>query len=216
MPEKNRLNLAIYQNLEAFADDLHLSPEQMSQWHKFVGLIDSLKTSKVYGVALKVEEEVVLVMPTFEFKYDLNKLVKASDSGLLKTATMLAPSSHSTPLLLGWPLVFNDQGDPFLRPMELDQKVRGWEIVFGTLTSLSRMGTPELIAVANLSDQVVKSLPHKDTFEFGSVPTTAFMAGVPKSETLAPTAQGTTLFKHQLRLLNNPLKRSFRVPVATT
>src|SRR5277367_137618 len=215
MPEKNRLNLAIHQNLGAFADDLHLSPEQASQWHKFVGLIDSLKPSKVYGVKLKLEEEVVLVMPTFEFQYDLQKLVKDSHSGLLKTATMLAPSSHSTPLLIGWPLVFNDYGDPFLRSLEPEQKVRAWEIVFGTLTSLAKMGTPDLIAVANLSDEVVKSLPHKDTFEFGSVPTKSFMAGLPRPEGLAATAQGTTLFKHQMRLLNNPLKRSFRVAVAT-
>ena len=47
MAGKNRLNLVIEQNLGVFADDLHLSPEQASQWHKFVGLVDSLKPTKV-------------------------------------------------------------------------------------------------------------------------------------------------------------------------
>jgi len=155
----------------------------------------------------------VLIMPTFHFQYDLQKLVKASDSGLLKTATMLAPSSHAVPLLLGWPLIFNDHGDPFLQTLASDQKVRAWEIVFGTLTSLAKMGTQDFVAVSNLSDEVVRSLPHKDVFEFGSVSTTSFISGLPKPEALAATAQGTTLFKHQMRLLNNPLKRSFRVAV---
>jgi len=215
MPEKNRLNLAIQQNLSAFADDLHLSSEQASQWHKFVGQIDSLRPSKVYGVKLKLEEEVALIMPTFEFQYDLQKLVKDSSSGLLKTATMLAPSSQSTPLLLGWILTFNDGGDPFLKALPPDLRVRAWEIVFGALTSLAKMGTQEFVAVANLPDGVVKSLPHKDTYEFGSVPTTTFLSGLPKADALAANAQGTTLFKHQMRLLNNPLKRSFKVAVAT-
>jgi hypothetical protein len=214
MATKNRLNLAIEQNLGAFADDLHLSPEQASQWHKFVGLIDSLKPPKVYGVKLKLEDEVVLVMPTFEFQYDLQRLVKDSRSGLLKTATMLTPSFHATPLLLGWPLVFNDHGDPFLRPLEQGQKTQAWEIVLGTLTSLAKMGTQELVAVSNLSDEVVKSLPHKDVFEFGCLPTMSFMAGLPNPEPLVASAQGTTLFRHLKRVLNNPLKRSFRVAVA--
>jgi hypothetical protein len=215
MAGKNRLNLVIEQNLGVFADDLHLSPEQASQWHKFVGLVDNLKPTKVYGVKLKLEQEVVLVMPTLELKYDLHKLVKDSNSGLLKTATMLTPSFHSTPLLLGWPLVFNDRGDPFLIELEPEQKTRAWEIVFGTLASLVKMSTQELCAVSNLSDEVVESLPHKDVFEFGSLPTTSFLSGLAKSEALLASAQGTTLFRHQMRLVNNPLKRSFRVAVAT-
>src|ERR1700733_6374099 len=114
----NRLNLAIQQNLAAFADDLHLSPEQASQWHKFVGLLDSLKPTKVHGVKLKLEEEVVLVMAALELPYNLQGLVKDSRSGLLKTASMLTPSFQSAKLLMGWTMIFNNQGDPFLRSLD--------------------------------------------------------------------------------------------------
>jgi hypothetical protein len=77
------------------------SPEEASQWQAFVDLIGRLKPSKTYGVKLKLEAEVVLIMPTFELEYDLQNLAKHSRSGFLKTATLLTPSFHSTPLLMG-------------------------------------------------------------------------------------------------------------------
>jgi len=214
MAGKNRLNLVIDQNLAAFADGLQLSPEQASQWHKIVGMIDSLKPSKVYGIKLKLEEETIVVMPTFEFQYDLQKLVNGSNSALLKAATMFTPKSSSTPLLLGWPLVFSGCTDVFLQPLDEAQKLRGWEIIFGAVVSLAKMGTQELTAIANLSNNVVQSLSEANNFDMGSLPTLSFLQGVPNGELLSPSAQGATFFHHK-GLLNDPLKRSFRVAVPT-
>jgi hypothetical protein len=84
-------------------------------------------------------------------------------------------------------------------------------MIFGLLTSLAKTSAQGLLAICNLPDSVVKPLPHKDTFECGSRPTSLFLDGLSKSDLIEEYASGITLFRHQKRLVNNPLKRPFAV-----
>ncbi|CAM6006202.1 unnamed protein product [Sphagnum balticum] len=175
----------------------------------------AIKIERSYAFRLNVEDQVVIVVPVFEVLFDLTKTIAGARSALLKTTASLTPQFKASRMLLAWTALMHDSKTPFLVELEPDFERYAWQIVLGSLSSLAKTGAPDLVALAEFPDRALAIVPDADLHDYSVASTRSFLAGLKNSDGLAAFSTGRTIFKHQMHLINNQLKPSFGLKVAT-